>query len=169
MGMARTVGSAAGGGGGLAAEIGKRGGFESEAQEAYLNLVRTHAVLSAGFARLFRAHGLSEPQYNVLRIVAGAGRNGRTMDGIGCDMVARDPDVTRLVDRLEGGGYVERRRSEEDRRVVRVHATASGRGLLRRLSGPVLELHERQMGHMGARDLGRLSALLGEARRGEVE
>ena len=166
----------------LAQEIGKRGAFDSPEQEAYLNLVRTHAALSSDFARLFKAHGVSEPQYNVLRILAGSragdqsggagsagggggGGGGRTMEGIGADMVARDPDVTRLVDRLERAGLVERRRSEEDRRVVVVRITPKGRGLLRRLRGPVLELHRAQLGSMGEPRLRELCDLLVAARR----
>ena len=153
----------------LGEEIGKRGAFESAEQEAYLNLVRTHSMLSAGFARLFKAHGISEPQYNVLRIVAGGcggGGAGPTMEEIGADMVARDPDVTRLVDRLEKAGLVERRRSEEDRRVVMVRITGKGRGLLARLREPAAALHRDQLGHLGARRLAQLSALLASARQG---
>lgn len=149
---------------GLRAEIGKRGPFASPEQEAYLNLLRTHSVLSAEFDRLFRGEGLGESTYNALRILRGAGDEGRACHEIGAHLVARVPDVTRLVDRLEAAGLVERRRDERDRRVVRVHITPRGLEVLGRLDTPVLELHERQLGHMSAEELATLSALLAKAR-----
>jgi DNA-binding MarR family transcriptional regulator len=86
------------------------------------------------------------------------------MDGIASDMVARDPDVTRLVDRLEKAGLVERRRSEDDRRVVLVRITPKGRALLRRLHDPVLALHRKQLAALGRERLRALSDLLAAAR-----
>ena len=88
----------------LGDEIGKSKPFETPEQEAYLNLLRTASVLSEGFARLFAAHGLSETAYNALRILRGAGEGGRMCQEIGGQLVARVPDVTRLVDRLERRG-----------------------------------------------------------------
>lgn len=88
------------------------------------------------------------------------------MEGIGADMVARDPDVTRLVDRLEKAGLVERERSVEDRRVVLVRITREGRALLKRLREPTAALHRAQLGHVARKDLARLSALLVDARCG---
>lgn len=147
----------------LRTEIGKKQDFESPAEEAYLNILRSASVLEAGFAALFRAHGLSDSAYNVLRILRGAGRDGRTCGQIQAHMVVRS-DVTRLVDRLVDDALVERHRSQRDRRVVRCRLTRTGKGLVDRLDEPIADLHRRQMGHMSERDLKALSRLLERAR-----
>lgn len=147
----------------LADEIGKQRPFESAEQEAFLNLVRTYEHLSAGFARLFKEHGISEAQYNVLRILRGHGQRRRTQE-VAAEMITREPDITRLVDRLVGAGLVARVRCPADRRVVWVELTPAGDELLERLDDPVLELHQRQLGHMGRGQLDQLNRLLFEAR-----
>ncbi|MBY0309064.1 MAG: MarR family transcriptional regulator [Phycisphaerales bacterium] len=149
---------------GLAREIYKRGAFDSPAQEAFLNLMRTGGVLGGAFERLFKRHGLSSATYNALRILRGAGERGRRCSEVGEHLVAAVPDVTRLIDRLEKAGLARRSRGGEDRRVVLVRITASGRALLRRLDRPVLELHEAQLGHLSRRELEQLSTLLCRAR-----
>lgn len=146
-------------------EIGKRDPFASPQQEAYLNLLRTADVLQAEFQRLFKSCGLSNSLYNALRIVVGAGRRGVPVRTIGDRMVVREPDVSRLVDRLEHEGLVHRKRCKEDRRVVWVCATAAGTRKVRSLDDAVAGLHERQLGHMTRRDLRQLSELLADARR----
>ncbi|HZW07597.1 MAG TPA: MarR family transcriptional regulator [Phycisphaerales bacterium] len=152
---------------GLAREIHKRGPFQSAAQEAFLNVLRTASVLSADFERLFKRHGLSGATYNALRILRGAGEEGRRCTEIGEHLVAEVPDVTRLIDRLEGAGLVKRSRGTgDDRRVVNVRITAAGLALLKKLDQPVVELHQRQMGHMSRRDLETVSELLCAAREG---
>src|SRR5215217_7341850 len=144
-------------------EIKKKKPFESPAEEAYLNLLRTTTVLAADFERLFKHAGLSEPQYNVLRILRGAaagsgsGRVGLPCLEIGARMITRVPDVTRLVDRLEAAGLVERSRTSEDRRVVLVKITKKGLGAIAGLDVPLLEIHKRQMGHMTRAELDELS------------
>jgi DNA-binding MarR family transcriptional regulator len=157
----------------LAEQVGKSGPFESAAQEAYLNLVRTHVALSGAFDRLFKAHGVSQPLYNILRILRGHRAraidesqvdHGLPIQRIGEEMVTREPDMTRLVDRLEKSGLVERRRCEEDRRVVYAVVTPAGLSLLEALAGPVASLHAAQLGSMGENKLRSLSALLCEAR-----
>ena len=148
----------------LQEEIGKVSGFDCPEQEAFLNLVRTHAVLAGEFASLFKEFGLSEPQYNALRIVAAAGGRGIRTETIGARMVARDPDTTRLIDRLGKSGLVSRTRSEEDRRCVLVEITDEGRQVLRRLRPRVDRMHREQLGHLDSRDLARLSELLFRAR-----
>lgn len=162
-GGARDAGDAPG----LREEIGKRRPFESPEEEAYLNLLRTLSVLSGPIDALFRAHGLSEPTYNVLRVLRGEGPPGVSCGVIGQRLVARVPDVTRLVDRLEGLGLAARLRTPEDRRVVLVSITRPGLEVLARLDGPLLELHRAQLGHLGPRELGELSRLLVRARRRE--
>ncbi|MEL7474409.1 MAG: MarR family transcriptional regulator [Planctomycetota bacterium] len=151
-------------GGSLREELGKRGDFESVEQEAYLSVLRTAAMLSVDFRRLFRAHGLTEASYNVLRIIRGSGKAGRAMGDIAPDLVAPGPDVTRIVDRLETKGLVERWLDEDDQRVVRVGVTAVGARRLRTLDGPVLELHRRQLGDVPVAELRRLCRLLERAR-----
>lgn len=151
-------------------ELGKRRPFEVPEQEAYLNLVRTHGHLAAAFDRLFEAHGLSASGFNILRILRGAREagleHGRACHDIGGQMVARVPDVTRLVDRLEKAGLVARHRCTKDRRVVYVAITEAGLALLTELDGPTVELHRAQLGHMSPEELRELSRLLARARSG---
>lgn len=148
----------------LAEEIGKRHPFGLPEQEAALNVLRTAAALNEPFERLFHAHGLSGPLYNVLRIVRGAGAAGAPSGEIGPQMITPAPDVTRLVDRLESLGLAERRRGEDDRRVVRVRLAAKGRRLLEKLDPLVERLHRDTLGHMSPAELRRLSELTVRAR-----
>jgi DNA-binding MarR family transcriptional regulator len=166
---------------GLAHELHKRGPFQSAAQEAFLNVMRTASMLSGDFERLFKHHGLSSATYNALRILRGAGDQGRRCTEIGEHLVAVVPDVTRLVDRLEEAGLVKRSRGGKegnggggggkgngagDRRVVIVRITPAGLALLKKLDQPVLDLHQQLMGHMSRKELGKLSELLCKAREG---
>jgi DNA-binding MarR family transcriptional regulator len=149
----------------LTDEIEQSRPFASPEVEAYLNLVRTHAVLSDQFNRLFRTAGLSQPKYNALRILVGAGKEGLPSQTIGRRMVVRDPDCTRLVDRLESDGLVSRAKSTEDRRVTLVRVTPAGRRKVRGLEKRLHELHLSQLGHLTAEELGTLSELLTKARQ----
>lgn len=149
-------------------EIHKRRPFDSPEQEAFLNLMRTWMMLVGEFDAMFRAKGLSSATYNVLRILRGAGPSGRMCHEIADHMVTRVPDVTRLVDRLEQGGYASRERSTKDRRVVHVKITEKGLGVLAELDKPVMDLHAKQLGHLARADLETLSRLLSEARNAPV-
>lgn len=152
----------------LQSELQKRAPFDLPHQEAFLNLVRTQAILSAEFERFFRQHGLSSSSYNVLRILRGGADGGQPWlpcSDVAARLVAQVPDLTRLVDRLETAGLVKRNRDAEDRRVVRLSLTPAGRKLLASLDGPVLELHRAQLNHMSAAELTALSRLLVKARR----
>lgn len=144
----------------LQQELGKRLPFESTEQEAYLNLLRTSDHIQHAFNRLFEAHGLSSPEYNVLRILRGAGDRGMHCQEIAARMITRMPDITRLVDRLERAGWVRRQRTDQDRRLVLVQATASGLDLLNRLDQPVMELHRQLLGHLNSVELFELNRLL---------
>ncbi len=148
----------------LQAEIFKRRPFDTPAQEAFLNLLRTTSVLDAPFERLLRDHGLSTATYNVLRILRGAGDSGRVCHEIGRHLVARVPDVTRLIDRLEKQGLARRTRGDADRRLVRVVITQMGLDVLGTLDAPVMAAHQRQMSHMTDEELTTLSRLLAKAR-----
>jgi len=149
----------------LQAEIKKKHPFEQIEEEAYLNLLRTSSMLLADFERLFKQHGLSEPQYNVLRILRGADGDGLPSLEIASRMIARVPDITRLIDRLEAAGMVARRRCTKDRRVVYVAITPAALDILARLDEPVLRLHREQFAHMPPAEISRLSRLLEKARR----
>ena len=159
---------------GLAGEIGKRCGFESAEEEAYLNIVRTADRLSRHFDRLMKRRGLSQPLYNSVRILVGAERvagkcdgaafRGLTITEIGDRLVAHAPDVTRLADRMEKLGLAERRRCSADRRSVRLFPTAKGRAAVAELADPLREALREQLGHLGTEKLHALSALLTEAR-----
>jgi DNA-binding MarR family transcriptional regulator len=138
--------------------------FDSLEQETLLNLLRTTDHLTAEFARLFAAHGLSGPQYNVLRILRAAGDDGLQCLEIAGQMITRMPDITRLVDRLEAAGLVERSRTMADRRAVIVRMTPKGLDLLCLLDTPVRETHERAMANLTADEQRELIRLLTKAR-----
>jgi DNA-binding MarR family transcriptional regulator len=152
-------------------EIGKRHAFASPEEEAHLNLLRTVSVLDAAFAPLFKAKGLSETTYNILRILRGhhaapnADPAGIPCQTIGDQLVSRLPDVTRLVDRLETAGLVRRSRTPEDRRVVLVGITRKGLSLLAELDEPVNTLGRALFKHMTKSELTDLVRLLTKARR----
>ena len=149
----------------LRAQIRQPKPFRSLEAEAYLNAQRTSTVLLAELAELLRPHELTPPQYNVLRILRGAGDAGLPSGEIGDRMVSRDPDVTRLLDRMETRGLVSRHRGSADRRVVLARITDQGRRLAEALDGPVEDMHARQLGHLSEDELRTLIALLERARR----
>jgi len=107
---------------------------------------------------------LSATQYNVLRILRGAGNDGVSCKEIGKRLLARDPDITRLMDRLEQRGLVLRDRAKEDRRVVTHRLTESGEELVNELQRPIETLHQRCIGHMKPERLRNLIELLEEVR-----
>lgn len=150
-------------GGDLRREIKKRGPFDSPEQEAMLNLVRTNDRFQLRFSRLFREHGLTASQYNVLRILRGEGKPLPCLE-IADRMIAAVPGITGLIDRLEALGLVARDRSTEDRRVIYVAITAKGLDLLATLDGPVEDLHKALIGHLTRDELRELSRLLEKAR-----
>ncbi len=141
--------------------------LEKLAQHVYLSLFRTHEGLLFEFKVLLKEHGLSEPQYNVLRILPADGKPLQVYQ-VAERMLTREPDITRLFDRLVRVGLVERSRGEDDRRVVLVSVTNKGSELVDNLDRPVMTLHRKQLGRLGVRKLRLLSKLLREA-RGEEE
>lgn len=149
----------------LRADIKQRRPFDSPEQEAHLNIERTAAVLSHAFAEALKGHGITPTQYNVLRILRGAGKDGLCRNEVRDRMVAQVPDVTRLLDRLEDADLIERERSTEDRRQVGTRITAKGLMLLSELDGPVADIHKRQLGHLSAPQLKTLAELLTLARQ----
>ena len=150
-------------GGRLQAQLKKRRPFESPEQEAILNLFRTSDRVQIRFSRLFREHGLTPSQYNVLRILRGEGKPLPCLE-IAQRMVAVVPGITGLIDRLEAMGLVGRVRSSEDRRVIYVRITDKALDLLSRLDKPVDDLHKQLIGHLTHDELTELVRLLEKAR-----
>ena len=149
----------------LGEEIKKVRPFESLEQEALLNLVRTADVLAGEIGELFKPSGLSATQYNVLRILRGAGPDGLPCGEVAARMITRDPDVTRLLDRMEKRKLISRCREKKDRRVVCARITETGLKLLAELDPIVLQAHRKQLSHMTAHQLQQLIALLELARK----
>lgn len=146
-------------------EIGKSTPFQTLEEEAYVGLQWTARKLSEQVEAVLSEADLSPTQYNVLRILRGAGKAGAMCREISERMITRDTDVTRLLDRLESRGLVARRRDETDRRVVRAIITASGKKVLAKLDEPVDEMNRRMLGHLGRRQLRELIELLEAARK----
>lgn len=148
------------------AELKQTRRFETAEAEAYVNILRTADALARPVEQVLDSAGLSSPQYNVLRILRGAGADGLACREIGERMIARDPDITRLLDRLEKRGLIRRARDPRDRRVIVTRITKEGLRILRELDGPVRAAHHRQFSHMSRRKLLELIRLLEEARAG---
>jgi DNA-binding MarR family transcriptional regulator len=138
--------------------------FRSLEQEAMLSVERTAAVLLHRLSETFKTHDITATQYNVLRILRGAGPAGLCRNDIIDRLVAQVPDVTRLLDRLVVAGLVERERTDADRRVVTTRITAAGLALLADLDAPVTESHRKQLGHLDSTQLKTLIDLLALAR-----
>jgi DNA-binding MarR family transcriptional regulator len=141
-----------------------RGGQVAPEEELFVQILRTAEALMWGVAELLKSSGLTTTQYNVLRILRGAGDEGLACREISERMIQRDPDVTRLLDRLEAQGLVRRERARQDRRIVTAYITPQGLDLLGALDAPVAELHQRQLGHLGSRRVAELGELLEQAR-----
>lgn len=148
----------------LRSEIRQGKPFNSLFQEAALNLTRTAATQGASFEAMLRPHGISSSQYNILRILRGAGAGGLYRNEIRDRLLTHMPDVTRLLDRMVRAGLVTRRRSSSDRRMVSTHLTRRGRDLVDSLDDAVEAEHRRWLGHMDEGQLRSLIALLSLAR-----
>jgi DNA-binding MarR family transcriptional regulator len=118
--------------------------------------------LSQQAEQLMKERSLTGTQYNVLRILRGSEPIGLPCKGIGDRMISHDPDMTRLLDRMEKRGLITRERQVDDRRVVKTRITAAGLDILNKLDGPVLELHRRQFRNLGPTRLKNLAAALEE-------
>jgi len=145
-------------------EIHQTKAVRSPHEEALLNIVRTADLLSMAVGTLLKPHGLSGTQYNVLRILRGAGNDGVSCKDIGARLITRDPDITRLMDRLEQRGLIVRGRATEDRRIVTHRLTRSGMELVNQLDGPVDDLNRRLLGHVPPEKLNQLVNLLEQVR-----
>lgn len=133
-------------------------------EAAFLDLLRTSDLLSRGPAQFLKSEDLSPTQYNVLRILRGAPAEGLPCGEIADRMITRDPDITRLLDRLEKRELISRCRETKDRRMVVARITPQGLKLLARLDEPVQEMHRKQLSHLGGARLKELQDLLAAAR-----
>jgi MarR family transcriptional regulator, organic hydroperoxide resistance regulator len=130
----------------------------------FVSLIRTADAFTRGAEALLKPAGLSGAQYNILRILRGAGESGLACREIGCRLISRDPDITRLLDRLESRGLIVREREAKDRRVVKTRITADGLRVLRGLDEPVQDLHRKQLHRLPSNQLRQLLHLLEQAR-----
>jgi len=136
----------------------------SQEESAFLELLRTCDRLTRRLALVLKKADLSPTQYNVMRILRGA-PEGLACGEIACRMITRDPDVTRLLDRLEKRGLIARCRESKDRRMVSTRITPEGLRALADLDQPIQDLHREQLGHLGRNRLAELSELLLLARK----
>jgi DNA-binding MarR family transcriptional regulator len=150
--------------GSLRDDIRQRAPFTSLEQEAMLNVLRTAVQLTDSIDLLLKESGLGSTQYNVLRILRGAGEGGICRNDLRDRMLTRMPDMTRMLDRLEEAGLVSRTRDADDRRMVLTWITPAGLQLLTQLEKPVQELHQRLLGHLSDAQLETLIDLLTRVR-----
>lgn len=148
----------------LKAEIKQRRPFSSVHEEVVLSLVRTADQVLAPLTAVLRDANLSLSQYNILRVLRGSGGEGLPCGEISDRMVRRDPDLTRLLDRLEARGLITRARGTEDRRVVLASITDEGRQLLADLDEPIRRATKESLSHMRGERLELLRELLDDAR-----
>ena len=148
----------------LAEEIKQNRPFRTLEDEAFVSVLRTAEGFLWREAELLKPFEITQSQYNVLRILRGAEPEGLICREIGERMIARDPDVTKLLDRLEARGLVARERQENDRRVIVVRITREGLELVKAIDAPVLRMTEELLSHLGERKLRTLIRLLEESR-----
>ncbi len=146
---------------------GREGRQAGNEEAAFLDLLRTCDRLTRGVVWVLKPADLSPTQYNVLRILRGS-KEGLPCGEIASRMITRDPDITRLLDRLEKRGLISRSRETKDRRMVLTRITPEGLKLLAELDEPVQEAHRKQLGHLSPERLRKLTELL-RAARGESD
>jgi MarR family transcriptional regulator, organic hydroperoxide resistance regulator len=152
---------------GLQAELKQNIPFASREQEAYLALLRTADALQTEVEAWLKEFGLTGTQYNALRILRGAGPEGLPCREIGQRMITHDPDITRLLNRLEDRGFVKRTRAKNDRRVICGKITPAGLKLLRAMDSPLEKRGREMLRHVGQEKLKELIELLELVRSGK--
>ena len=148
----------------IQSEIQQTKPFNTPEEEALVSLQRTADRLHWRMSEMLKAHDLTPTQYNALRILRGARKEGRSCSEIAERMINRDPDITRLVDRLERRGLVARSREGRDRRVITTRITAAGLKLLESLDRPVEQFNRQLLGPLGEPTLRTLIQLLDAVR-----
>lgn len=136
-------------------------------ERIFLAVLRLADALGQSAEQLTRSAGLTGTQYNVLRILRGAEPDGLPCSAISERMISRDPDMTRLLDRMEKRGWITRQRQKHDRRVVKTRITDEGLRLLKKLDEPVKDLHKTQFRHLQNAQMKTLEELLEAARKRE--
>lgn len=139
--------------------------FDSLQQEVFLNLWRTYDRLKQIEDEVFGQEEISAQQYNALRLLRVVHPKTLQTLELARRLISRAPDITRLIDRLEQRGLLERERKSENRRVVEVRIGVAGIELLDRIHAAVQACHQRQLGHMSESALHQLAQLLRRARR----
>ncbi|MFT4603317.1 MAG: DNA-binding MarR family transcriptional regulator [Rhodothermales bacterium] len=137
-------------------------------QRAMFDIMVTNSWITSILAGTMGAYGLTPAQYNVLRILRGADPARMTCSDIGGRLLDRTPDVTRLLNRLEAAGHIERARSLSDRRVVEVGITDTGKTLLEQMDPEVSQMQTRVARHLDGEELLALSSLLERLRADQV-
>jgi DNA-binding MarR family transcriptional regulator len=143
-------------------DLGRQANVE---EKAFVELLHTTDRLSRGIAAILKTEALSPTQYNVLRVLRGA-PDGLPCGEIGRRLITREPDITRLLDRMEKRGLISRCRQTKDRRTVLTRITKAGLATVNRLDEPVQAIHRQQLGHLSRERLRTLTGLLREARQG---
>ncbi len=151
---------------GLQAELKQNIPFTSREQEAYLSILRTADALQSRVEAKLKEFGLTGTQYNALRILRGAGPDGIPCSDIAERMITRDPDITRLLDRLQKRGLVERSRGKQDRRVIYGKISPAGFNLLREMDSPLRKYNREILRHVSQANLKLLIDLLEQVRGG---
>jgi DNA-binding MarR family transcriptional regulator len=144
----------------LQAEIKQTKPFATLEDEVFVNVLKTAEAFLWKEVELLKPYELTPAQYNVLRILRGAEPEGLICREIGERMITRDPDVTKLLDRLEGRKLITRERQQKDRRVIVTRITGEALKILAEIDRPVLDMTGRLLGHLGERRLRTLNALL---------
>jgi DNA-binding MarR family transcriptional regulator len=135
---------------------------------AAANLHRTAAIFLQEVAAYLGENGISPKQYNILRILRGAGQKGLRCGEIASRLVSPDPDTTRLLDRLLARKWIQRSHDIKDRRIVRIRITGMGARLLARLEKTVQSIQNHQFRNLKQDELGKLVSLL-ESLRSQVD
>ena len=150
---------------GLKSEIAQQRPFSSDEEEAMLNVLRTSDCLQRVFQRRTRDWGVTSTQYNVLRILRGAGTQGLTCSAIGDRMITAEPDITRLLARLKTMKLIRQQRDKHDRRVLWTHISTAGLELLGKMDAVIEQIPRDLLGHLERKDLSELIRLLELARK----
>jgi DNA-binding MarR family transcriptional regulator len=140
--------------------------FRTRSQEGVVALLRTADVVRRYIGRVLEPYGVTTQQFNVLRILRGAGPEGLPTLAISERMIEEAPGITRLLDRLEAKGLVRRERCPEDRRQVLCYATSTGLELLGRIDGAMDGADEQGLGMLSDKDKAELIRLLDAVRAG---
>ena len=151
--------------GGLKEELKQTKPFATLEEEATLNIARTFAILEHDLSQALKPYEITPTQYNVLRILRGAGDAGLCRNEIGERLIRQVPDVTRLLDRMEEAGLIARERVGRDRRFVVTRISKQGLMVLDKLDRDICAIHRRQLGHLDAKSLRTLIALLTRIRQ----